>query len=112
MDILNLISLWISIIGIIVISWGVLLVIYHVLRYETFRLFKIHRKKLEETIDTHYLRQELGAYILLGLEFMIAGDIIHTVVRPNKEALILLGSIVAIRTVISFFLNKELADYK
>ena len=112
MDILSSVSFSISVLGIIVITWGVLLVIYNVLRYEVFRLLKIHREKLEKTVDTHYLRQELGAYILLGLEFMIAGDIIHTVVRPNKESLILLGSIVAIRTVISFFLNKELADYK
>ncbi len=112
MGILNTVSMVISILGIIVITWGVLLVIYNVLRYELFRLFRIHREKLEKTVDTHYLRQELGAYILLGLEFMIAGDIIHTVIKPDKEALIVLGSIVAIKTVISFFLNKELADYK
>ena len=51
---------------------------------------------------------QFGSYLLLGLEFMIAADIIYTIAKPNTEGLITLGSIVAIRTVISYFLNKEI----
>jgi uncharacterized membrane protein len=56
------------------------------------------------------LRQMLGYYLLLGLEFLIAADIIDTLMRPNPQELLVLGSIVAIRTVISYSLNLELAQ--
>ncbi len=112
MGILNSISFFISVIGITVISWGVVLVIIDFLRYELTKILRVLQKKSSDSLETHNLRQYLGSYILLGLEFMIAGDIIHTVLSPSKKALILLGSIVAIRTVISFFLTKELNEYK
>lgn len=38
---------------------------------------------------------------------MIAGDIIHTFIKPSQEDLIVLATIVAIRTVISYFLGRE-----
>ncbi len=109
---LNLISFCIGIVGIIVIAWGVVLVVIDFLHYEFIKILRVFQKKNSDALETHNLRQYLGSYILLGLEFMIAGDIIHTVLKPNKEALIVLGSIVAIRTVISFFLTKELNEYK
>jgi uncharacterized membrane protein len=56
------------------------------------------------------LRQVLGYYLLLGLEFLIAADIIDTLMKPSTQDLIILGAIVAIRTVISYSLNCELAQ--
>jgi len=45
------------------------------------------------------LREQMGRSILLGLEFLIAGDIIRTVaVTPDLRSLAVLGGIVAIRT--------------
>lgn len=58
----------------------------------------------------HKVRLELGTYILLGLEFMIASDIIHTVITRELDDLIFVAALVAIRTAISFFLGKELAE--
>src|SRR5215831_1834774 len=55
------------------------------------------------------LRQILGYYLLLGLEFLIAADIIDTLMKPTTQDLIVLGAIVAIRTVISYSLNFELS---
>lgn len=54
------------------------------------------------------LRHLLGYYLLLGLEFLIAADIIDTLMKPSVQDLIVLGAIIAIRTVISFSLNAEL----
>ena len=54
------------------------------------------------------LRREFGSYLLLALEFLIAADIVSSISRPELMEMALLGSIVAIRTVISFFLNREL----
>ncbi len=54
------------------------------------------------------LRREFGSYLLLALEFLIAADVVSTISDPTLMEMALLGSIVAIRTVISFFLNREL----
>ncbi|TZF88242.1 DUF1622 domain-containing protein [Lysobacter lacus] len=61
--------------------------------------------------ETRYrrLRQDVGRGILLGLEFMVAGDIIRTVaVEPTVNGLIVLGGIVLIRTFLSLSLEVEL----
>ncbi|MFM8364170.1 MAG: DUF1622 domain-containing protein [Verrucomicrobiota bacterium] len=55
-----------------------------------------------------YYRQSLGRAILLGLELLVAGDIIRTVaVSPTLENLAVLGAIVVIRTFLSFSLEME-----
>lgn len=53
-------------------------------------------------------RQGLGRAILLGLEFLVAGDIIRTVVvAPTLENVLILGLIVLIRTFLSIALQLE-----
>lgn len=55
------------------------------------------------------LRQDVGRAILLGLEFLVAGDIIRTVaVDPNLSNVAALGGIVLIRTFLSMSLQLEL----
>ncbi|MEM8738608.1 MAG: DUF1622 domain-containing protein [Planctomycetota bacterium] len=54
------------------------------------------------------LRMDLGYYLLLGLEILVAADIIETLMAPDLEHVLVLGAIVLIRTVISFSLNWEL----
>jgi uncharacterized membrane protein len=57
----------------------------------------------------HVFRTSLARGILLGLEFLIAADIIGTVtVRPTLENLLLLGLIILIRTFLSFALELEI----
>ncbi len=54
-------------------------------------------------------RQNLGRAILLGLELLVAGDIIRTVaVAPTLDNVAVLGVIVLIRTVLSFSLELEI----
>lgn len=60
--------------------------------------------------DMHRVRRQLGVYILVGLEFMIASDIIHTVITRELRDLAFVGALVAIRTAISFFLGREIAE--
>jgi uncharacterized membrane protein len=53
-------------------------------------------------------RQRLGKAILLGLELLVAGDIIRTVAAtPNLTSVAVLAGIVAIRTFLSFSLEVE-----
>jgi uncharacterized membrane protein len=54
-------------------------------------------------------RQRLGRAIILGLELLVAADILRTVsVRPTLNEVLVLGIIVAIRTFLSFSLEVEL----
>jgi uncharacterized membrane protein len=54
-------------------------------------------------------RQGLGRAILLGLEILIAADIIRTVVvAPTLENVLILGLIVVIRTFLSMALQVEI----
>ncbi len=55
------------------------------------------------------VRSGLGRSILLGLEFLVAADIINTVaVTPTLESVAVLAAIVAIRTFLSFSLELEI----
>ena len=55
------------------------------------------------------LRQDLGRGILLGLEILIAADIIRTVaITPTLDGVLVLGVIVLIRTFLSMALQVEL----
>ncbi|MCV7195848.1 DUF1622 domain-containing protein [Mycobacterium angelicum] len=55
------------------------------------------------------LRENLGRSILIGLEFLVAGDIIKTiVVTPNGQNVAALAGIVAIRTFLSVSLTVEM----
>ena len=54
-------------------------------------------------------RSGLGRSILLGLEFLVAADIINTVaIKPTVQSLIILAGIVLIRTFLSFSLEVEI----
>ena len=53
-------------------------------------------------------RRNLGRAILLGLEFLVAGDIIRTVaISPTFRSVGVLGAIVVIRTFLSVALQVE-----
>jgi uncharacterized membrane protein len=55
------------------------------------------------------LRRNLGRAILLGLEVLIIGDIVRTIiVDPTLESVAVLGLIVVIRIVLSFSLEIEM----
>ena len=55
------------------------------------------------------LRTSLGRAILLGLEFLVAADIINTVaIEPTLQSVAVLAGIVLIRTFLSFSLEVEI----
>jgi hypothetical protein len=55
------------------------------------------------------LRQSFGGVILLGLEILVAADLVRTVAgAPTLESVSVLGAIVIIRTVLSFSLETEI----
>jgi uncharacterized membrane protein len=105
MEIVVYIYTGIGIIGMAIIVWGVVLTVGRVLRLEYSQI-----KGRVICREREALRHQLGSYLLLGLEFLIAADIIRTVTDPTLEEMAILGGIVAIRTVLSYFLDKEMAE--
>lgn len=65
------------------------------------------RRRFDESYRLY--RQRVGKAILLGLEFLVAADIIRTVaVEPTYRSVGVLAAIVLVRTFLSFTLEVEL----
>jgi uncharacterized membrane protein len=54
---------------------------------------------------------KFATWILLGLEFALAADIVHTAVAPTWEDIWKLAVIAVIRTMLNYFLAKDIADF-
>ncbi|WP_179008104.1 DUF1622 domain-containing protein [Winogradskyella forsetii] len=69
----------------------------------------IFSRQNTESRSYKILRRELGKGILLGLEILVAGDIIGTVViEPTIDAALTLALIVLIRTFLSLSIEIEI----
>jgi len=102
--VLHIIALVVAYIGAAIIVWGALLGAAGFVRAEFTRL-----RGHPDIAPCDTVRVRFGSYLLLGLEFLIAADIIGTVVKPTLTDVAILGGIVVIRTVISYFLNRDIA---
>jgi uncharacterized membrane protein len=96
-------SLAVGVIGVAIIVIGVIVGLWE---FSTCQ-YRALRGKNELPLDD--IRYDMGRYLLLGLEFLIAADVIHTVIQPTLEQVAVLGAIVIIRTIITYFLNREMA---
>jgi uncharacterized membrane protein len=86
-------------IGVAVIAVGAVLAVF----------MTVGRIRREDGGAYEFFRRRLGRAILLGLEFLVAADIIRTVaVTPSGESVAVLGGIVLIRTFLSFSLQLEM----
>jgi uncharacterized membrane protein len=65
-------------------------------------LFGIRKRSYTE------IRLFLGRYLALGLEFQLGSDILSTAVSPTISEIQILAAIVIIRTVLNYFLSKEI----
>ncbi len=73
---------------------------------------EFRRDDSERVRRTNRERIELGRYILAGLELFIVSDIIHTALSLAFADLVFLGLLVVIRSLISFFLDRELGQVR
>ena len=74
-----------------------------------FALWRYFFDRHEDGSSYRTFRHDLGKAILLGLEFLVAGDIIATVsTDPTMNNVLVLGLIVLIRTFLSLSLQVEL----
>ena len=100
-----LLAVVISVTSLLIVTYGALIGIISFLKNEIRRFTGGY-----SITNIRKLRATFGTYLLLGLEFLIASDILKTVLEPTLNELALLGGIVVLRTILSVFLNKEIKE--
>jgi uncharacterized membrane protein len=98
-DIIEQVGMTIDAVGVVVIVVGAVI---------AFGVAAVRLSHREADVYRRF-RQRLGQTILLGLELLVAGDIVRTVAaQPNLRSVAILGGIVLIRTFLSFSLEVEI----
>jgi uncharacterized membrane protein len=98
-EVIEAIGTGIDAIGVAVIAGGAIVAVFMTLA----------KNRRDDGGAYDFFRRRLGRAILLGLEFLVAADIIRTVaVTPTGESVLVLGGIVLIRTFLSFSLQLEM----
>jgi uncharacterized membrane protein len=98
---INALGFILNIIGALITIWGIIVSLAAFLKKE-------FSAKEDLIKSNEAIRIKLGSYLVLALEFFIASDIIKTIITPTWQGLGILGAIVVIRTILSYFLTKDL----
>lgn len=101
-SVLSSISLVISCIGVGVIVLGAFAAVLG------FLLGFFRGSGIASVQKVNLMRMSLGRSIVLGLEFIVAADVIKTVITPDYYSLGILASLTGIRTILSYFINQEI----
>lgn len=95
---------WIDMIGMLILIYGFCKTLIKYVLIEASSLKTTQVNKLQG------IRSEIGIYILLALDFLIASDIINTIRELTQEELIVLFAMIILRTIIGYFLGKEVQE--
>ena len=69
----------------------------------------VHTKVQNDRVsENNAIKKMLGGYILLSLEILVSAGIIESIIKPTLQDIFQLAALVVIRTIISYFLNKEI----
>lgn len=94
------IALGLEAISVLLVALGGIEALYR-LAWPLPRGFATHRARREAWLS-------LARWLLLGLEFMLAADIVRTAISPTWNDLGQLGAIAVIRTFLNHFLERDL----
>ncbi len=101
-EILVFIQHCVSTIGILIIITGVIICLFQ------YVLYVFTGQLTTQGANINNIRLNLGRILILGLEFIVAADLIGTTTTPDYYAVGLLAIIVVVRTILSFSINREL----
>jgi uncharacterized membrane protein len=94
------IALGIEVVAILVVAFGALEALLRLVRTLAPREATLARRK--------EIWRRFGGWLILGLEFELAADIVHSVIAPTWMEIGELGAIAVIRTFLNYFLEKDL----
>jgi len=72
----------------------------------------VRAERTERIMKMQIVRCDLGVKLVFALELLIISDLLHTIVSRSMDDMIIVGALVLIRTVIGYFLNKEIEDIR
>ncbi|MBD2359167.1 DUF1622 domain-containing protein [Tolypothrix sp. FACHB-123] len=73
---------------------------------KTIMLYFNYRKNMDRAKEQ--IRLSLGKWLALSLEFALAADILRSTIAPTWDDIGKLAAIIALRTVLNYFLSKEI----
>lgn len=76
--------------------------------WRTLRIFVFHPALPDAERESVRLR--LARWLAVALEFTLAADILRTAIAPSWDEIGKLAAIAALRTLLNFFLQREIAD--
>jgi uncharacterized membrane protein len=99
----ELVSLWIEFIAIVVVTMGTVEAVVAAVRLA----FAKRSDSARREAMLNYAR-----WLATGLTFQLAGDIVHTAVAPTWDDIGRLAAIAVIRTFLTFFLERDIKDWR
>lgn len=103
-DALEYFAIFLDIVGVLLIVYGSLLAFFGLINIELRHPKKFHSYEHEKRI----LIQKL----IFGLDFFVSADLLRLVAAPSITEVLTIGAIVAIRTVLSYSLSREIHLHK
>jgi uncharacterized membrane protein len=100
-DVINFFSFVFGITGSALIILGGLKAIANIILLEF--------RRIQITYTT--IRRTFTSYLVFGLEFFIAADVLKTLITPTQQEILLLGAVVVIRTILGYFLSRESREF-
>ena len=101
-------ALLFDVFGVILVLVGALVAFWKWGQAET-----IHRNKPDKKReDVEDLRVHFAQKMVLGLEFFLAGDLLRLITTPTLDVLTRVGVIIVIRTILVFFLSRDIREQK
>jgi uncharacterized membrane protein len=91
--------------AVLVMAWGFLMAVVGLVRGSIGAGDETGRMR-----NLQVVRCALGVKIVFALELMIISDLVETVVNRSLEDLYVVAALVVIRTLISYFLNREIQE--
>jgi uncharacterized membrane protein len=100
MGLVGWIELLANLISVVIITAGIAVAVYKVLQ----------TVRQPDLLHYNKARLAFSRYLVLGLEFQLAADIVKTAAEPNWTDLGILAVVAAIRTFLNFFLQREMKE--
>ncbi|SNQ60288.1 DUF1622 domain-containing protein [Candidatus Methanoperedens nitratireducens] len=94
-------SLIFSYVGATIILYGGAVTVIRTLKQEV---------RTPASINNHDIRRYFTNKIVFGLDFLVASDILRTIVAPGQQEILFLGMTVGIRIAMGYFLSKEASE--
>ena len=73
---------------------------------------ELRSERVDRIMQLQIVRCDLGVKLVFALELLIISDLLHTIVSRSMDDMIIVGALVLIRTVIGYFLNKEIDEIR